>query len=246
MSGPGPDDGIHRVAVTRYGALLYDPADSPVGVSLDAYGEWAEAELEILGQILRPGDTAVDAGANIGTHSLFFSRAVGPAGTVYAFEPDPRAFALLEANIARNNTVNVRAQRAALGAGGETLDALGLQSCRLLKLDVDGGELDILRGAESLLAAAKPVVLVESNDPTHSRELIALFLRHSYTPFWHLAFPFRKGNARGRPDDIFQGAFDVNILAFPPSIRPNAKNFTPVTGPEDTWQAALERSKRDT
>lgn len=39
--------------------------------------------------LLRPGDLAIDVGANIGLWSLIASGCVGPAGAVWAFEPDP-------------------------------------------------------------------------------------------------------------------------------------------------------------
>ncbi len=37
--------------------------------------------------LMPPGSTVVDAGANIGTFTIFFAHAVGPYGAVYAFEP---------------------------------------------------------------------------------------------------------------------------------------------------------------
>ena len=82
----------------RHGLFAYNVNDSFIGRSLDLYGEWCEAELAILGQILRPGDTALDVGANIGTHAVFFANAVGPKGGVHAVEPQRNAHQLLCAN----------------------------------------------------------------------------------------------------------------------------------------------------
>lgn len=61
----------------RHGLFAYNVNDSFIGRSHDLYGEWCEAELAILGQILRPGDTALDVSANIGTHAVFFAQAAG-------------------------------------------------------------------------------------------------------------------------------------------------------------------------
>jgi FkbM family methyltransferase len=47
---------------------------------------WGEHELDVLGEIMRPGGTAIDAGANQGVFAYAFSRI---AAQVEAFEPNP-------------------------------------------------------------------------------------------------------------------------------------------------------------
>ncbi len=64
--------------------------------------------------LLRPGDTVIDGGANIGFHSLQMSRLVGSTGTVWSFEPDPENYIILQHNIARNHCSNVLAFQMAL------------------------------------------------------------------------------------------------------------------------------------
>lgn len=100
----------------RHGLFAYNVNDSFIGRSLDLYGEWCEAELAILGQILRPGDTALDVGANIGTHAVFFANAVGPKGVVHAIEPQRIAYQLLCANAVLNGLLNIHCRHAAAGA----------------------------------------------------------------------------------------------------------------------------------
>jgi FkbM family methyltransferase len=58
-------------------------------------------------QLLRPGDTVVDIGANIGFSTLIAARAVGNEGRVYAFEPFGSAANELRDNLERNNITNV-------------------------------------------------------------------------------------------------------------------------------------------
>jgi FkbM family methyltransferase len=99
----------------RHGLMMYNLNDLFVGRALDLYGEWCLAELDCLGQLLHPGDVAVDVGANIGTHTVFFSKKVAPGGIVYAFEPQRISFEYLCANIALNGLVNVVPIQAALG-----------------------------------------------------------------------------------------------------------------------------------
>jgi FkbM family methyltransferase len=49
----------------------------------------------------------LDIGANIGYFTLLFARIVGPTGSVYAFEPEPRNFELLSKNVEINSYQNV-------------------------------------------------------------------------------------------------------------------------------------------
>jgi FkbM family methyltransferase len=91
-----------------------------IGRSLDAYGEWSEAEVSLLAQVLRPGDIAVDAGANIGTHTVPFAKRVTTSGAVIAFEPQRLTYQILCANVALNVLLNVKCLNAAAGdARGE-------------------------------------------------------------------------------------------------------------------------------
>src|SRR5262249_21706914 len=53
--------------------------------------------------LLRPGDTVIDAGANIGMITLLAARCVGPTGCVLSFEPNPDAFRRLVAAAEEND-----------------------------------------------------------------------------------------------------------------------------------------------
>ena len=64
-------------------------------------GVWDVAVCETLWRLLRPGDVAVDAGANIGTMSTLMAVRVGPTGRVLSVEPSPAILPRLELNIAR-------------------------------------------------------------------------------------------------------------------------------------------------
>jgi FkbM family methyltransferase len=60
-----------------------------------------------LRKILRPGDTLLDIGANIGRMTVLGSRLVGDGGHVHAFEPNPKVISGLYRNIALNGCGNV-------------------------------------------------------------------------------------------------------------------------------------------
>lgn len=63
---------------------------------------------------VRPGDVCIDAGANLGYHTIFLSQLVGDKGAVLAFEPDPTHYAKLKANLELNEIKNVHAYPHAL------------------------------------------------------------------------------------------------------------------------------------
>jgi FkbM family methyltransferase len=110
------DQALERsVADTRHGRIFYLNNDYPVGKSLAMYGEWAELETEVLSAFIGLGSVVVDIGANVGTHTLAFSRRVGPGGSVRAFEPQRMIFELLERTLAANHCDNVTAVHAGVG-----------------------------------------------------------------------------------------------------------------------------------
>ena len=105
---------LHRKEC-RHGGFTYYAADNPIGKSLTEYGEWAEAEVTLFARLIRPGDTIVEAGSNIGIHTLALARMVGATGVVYAFEPMACNNQLLDANIIANDIINVRSYQMAFG-----------------------------------------------------------------------------------------------------------------------------------
>lgn len=86
-----------------------------------AVPQWAHlpdvssSEERLLAALPLSGKVVYDIGAHAGAYSLFFSRRVGPAGSVVAFEPSPKTFALLCRNIESNGVANVRLLECALG-----------------------------------------------------------------------------------------------------------------------------------
>ena len=65
--------------------------------------EYERKTCEAIQSILKPTDTFVDLGANIGFYTLIASRIVGENGRVFSFEPTPSTFQTLKKNIKENN-----------------------------------------------------------------------------------------------------------------------------------------------
>src|SRR5687767_11609897 len=91
-----------RVKMCKHAVMMYYSNDEYIGRSLDLYGEFSEGETELFQQIVRPGMTVIDAGANIGIHTVYFATAAGPTGRVFAIEPQRVIFHALCGNIALN------------------------------------------------------------------------------------------------------------------------------------------------
>lgn len=76
-------------------------------------------EAHILGallEFLKLGDSALDVGANIGVHAIFMAKKVGHRGRVYAIEPEPTTYGILQENVRLNGLKNVLGLPLALGA----------------------------------------------------------------------------------------------------------------------------------
>ncbi len=174
---------------------------------------------------LRPGDWAVDVGANIGIVTGQMCRAVGTTGRVTALEPIPVNVDRLQALKSRNGLTQLDIHPVAAGAAAgrqqirlapdsnsgwasfsaswldsgsleveiQPLDALLPQVAQgrrvaFMKIDVEGYEFEVLEGAQAVLAADRPVLVVELNDPLlqdrgkSSAELLAALEAQGYQP----------------------------------------------------------------
>lgn len=109
-SGP-----INHVSACRNGLFTYNQRDSWIGRSLDQYGEYCPGESRLFKQLVRPGMTVVEVGANIGVHTVQLAGLVGESGSVLAFEPQAVVFQLLCANVALNSILHVRCYQKGVG-----------------------------------------------------------------------------------------------------------------------------------
>ncbi|MDI6765221.1 MAG: FkbM family methyltransferase [Bacteroidota bacterium] len=87
--------------------MLIDPNTNAVVPELLRDGVFEQAETELIRTILKPGDTFIDIGGNIGYYTLIAANIVKDSGKVIAFEPEPKNFAILNNNVELNNFYNV-------------------------------------------------------------------------------------------------------------------------------------------
>jgi hypothetical protein len=104
-----------RLKRCREGAMIYNANDRFIGRALDKYGEISPDEVRFLRQLIGPGMTVVEVGANIGILTVPFAKLVQPGGMVIAFEPQRIIYQMLCGNIAINAIENVIAYNMAVG-----------------------------------------------------------------------------------------------------------------------------------
>ena len=164
-------------------------------------GTWGPAETNFILSVLRPGESVIDVGANLGWYTVTLAQAVGPQGHVFAFEPRSDIFIQLERSVRENGfSDRCTLHRIALGtdeaerelawspremnAGHSfiladgvppapelaresvhvaSLDGVGIKRrIRVIKLDVEGVEADVLGGGRGLIARDRPIIVCEA------------------------------------------------------------------------------------
>lgn len=205
-------DFLRRLRTARAGRVLADQAATHlaegmpplaifafdhVGRSVELWGRYERDELALLMQCLEGlvdcGGVAVDVGANVGNHALFFA---AHFAEVLAFEPHPRTHALLALNASLRSNVRCfpfalsdrvgtamlatppgnagmasieKADGAAESRGAvevplrrlDDLAELAGRRVALLKIDVEGHEAAVIRGAQAVLRRDRPAVVFE-------------------------------------------------------------------------------------
>lgn len=122
-----------------------------------------------------------------------------------------------------------------------TLDELTGPGVKLIKLDVEGFEPEVLKGAVGTLATRRAVWVAETNvrAPEASRQVIATFQAAGYAVHWFFVpFVTAQPDRGGRPERLDRG--DSNVVALPPGT-PNLWDLPFVTSPD----AARPRAAQD-
>ncbi len=96
-----------------------------------------------------------------------------------------------------------------------TLDSLNLPRCDFLKIDVEGMELAVLKGAEATIARCQPLLYVENDRADKSTRLIEAIAAMGYRMFWHEPAMFQADNFLGNSENIFADAISLNMVCIP-------------------------------
>lgn len=102
------------VPLQNDGLVCFVSTKDLIGWKIFFFGEYEADTNKVLAKYIKPGDTVIEAGANIGSETLLISKIIGN-GRLYAFEPNPYTFERLKMNLQINELTNVEAHDIALG-----------------------------------------------------------------------------------------------------------------------------------
>lgn len=94
-------------------------------------------------------------------------------------------------------------------------DVFHLPRLNLMKIDVEGMELDVLHGAEASIAAHRPALYLENDRSDASPALLQWLFDADYRVWWHFPKLFNPQNAFGNTENIYGSAVSMNVLAMP-------------------------------
>jgi FkbM family methyltransferase len=173
-------------------------------------GWYEHAKQRALADAIGPGHVVLDIGANVGFYTLLAARRVGAGGTVVAFEPMASNVSYVQRHLALNRLTNVQIVRAAVADRSGTgrfathasramgrlaeegdldvplvwLDALfregRIPRPDVIKIDVEGAELNVLRGAASLVTMTHPVIFLATHGTEVHRQCCQLLRSWGY------------------------------------------------------------------
>ncbi|MHA2336197.1 MAG: FkbM family methyltransferase [Candidatus Hodarchaeales archaeon] len=184
------------------------PAGSGKGVSI-LFNQSEPERLKLTKDLIMPNFICFDIGANVGTYSLLFSR---HSKLTYAFEPLPRNLKFLLKTIKLNKLKNIKVfpyavadktgfswfqegssvAEGKLDSGGtlkvpmialDTFIEKNKIEPNLLKIDVEGAELLVLKGGKNYLLKNKPLLLIETHGDVIKKECFNFLREIGYTYF---------------------------------------------------------------
>jgi FkbM family methyltransferase len=229
---------LHRRTIARLGDHSSIWADlHRTGASKVVYANPPDyPEMVVWKNSLRPGDLFVDVGSNIGSYAIW---AAELGAEVIALEPAPDTFSLLAENISLNS-YPIRIVQAAAGARcGTTRFTEGLDTVNRMdgqgnaevtmvtidsivnertvagmKIDVEGFEIDVLRGCERALSENRiKLIQLEWNEASRmaaqaDRQPVAdLLSKHGYRLY--------RPDGRGELMPLTEVSFGSDVFARP-------------------------------
>lgn len=247
----------------KYGWMLFKGGPY-IGKSFELYGQYSESEVSMMRNFLRAGDTVIDVGANVGDLTIPLSQIVGDAGRVYAVESQPENFNILCANLALNGIQNTKpinsfiadsdqvntgsavwGQYAYVGATWpptfQALDALELEACNLIKVDVDGKELEVLRSGEMQIERFRPVLYFENDVREASVALLSFVMEKlGYDLYWHLAPIYEESNFFGNPVNHWapKNICSLMVLGLPSEHKISVPVLKRIVDSNEWWNLA--------
>lgn len=184
------NDNIYEIKGTKF--YLPDSERDCIQGSMRAMQDYWDMQAHIkINMFLRDNATILDIGANIGSHTLYWAKE-RQAKKIYSFEPFKRMFDILKKNIELNsledvitpyniglsdeviNASPIEVFESNLGGTHFTknkdgdalfkpLDSFDFEErIDLIKIDVEGHEVEVLKGALNTIKKHIPIIVIET------------------------------------------------------------------------------------
>jgi FkbM family methyltransferase len=98
-------------------------------------------------------------------------------------------------------------------------DVFDYPRLKLLKVDVEGMEEAVLRGAAETIAQHRPILYVENDRIENSKALIELLFGYDYSLWWHKPPLFNAHNFNGVAENVYANIVSINMLCVHNSVR---------------------------
>jgi len=111
-------------------------------------------------------------------------------------------------------------------------DVLDVPELQLIKIDVEGMEENVLKGAAGLIAKHRPGLYVENDRLEKSESLIRYIQSLSYRLYWHLPPLFNPDNYFNEQTDIFGNVASINMLCIPSETNLQIEGLIEISDPK--------------
>ena len=224
-----------------------------------------EATTKLFKETVKPGNTVIDLGANIGYFTLLAAKLVGSSGKVYAFEPEPRNFKYLKKNLELNGYSQVAAHQAAASdkrgktklficeyeTGHHTINQSGgIKAYRPERevnesnfVEINTVSLDeIFAGKEDLIDVMK--IDIEGAEALAIRGMDKILSKNKKLKIFMEYFPMLIKNMGSNPEDmigkILGYGFSISVI---PDDYEGSSEMKKIAKPEDI--SAMQKEEKD-
>ena len=265
-------DYAHIVKTKYSNRFIIYRYDSTISVSLYMYGEYQQVEIDLLLQLIDENTVVYDIGGNIGYHASAFASKSKNVHSFEAnpqhynllrmnLQDNPRCNFYNVAISDTNGTIKVETintteinnygeAKVGTDEGVEvqmfSIDTLvekgEIPPPAVMKIDVEGHEPNVFRGAQKTISKYQPVIYFEAQESKNTPEVYKFLTDLKYSLGWCVVRNYNPENFNKNTDNHFGNHAIFSIIAFPegnPNVWP-----IPVQGPDDTWEKLLARQEK--
>lgn len=244
---------------TRAGQFLVYKNDQVISRAIKLFGEYCHAEVEIMKQYLTSNSMYIDIGTNIGYHLVGVHKETGCS--VIGFEPNPKHFAIASYNSKDYKDIQLvnaavsdhkfkfkmkdfdplkggnygdihKDDDGAIEVTAIPLDSVNLDRCHLIKIDVEGHELEALNGCTKTLSKYRPVVMFEAMEWDVWTKCYEFMEERMYNMYWVACRTKPIADTFKQTDENPFGASTVANIICIPSEREQPTDLVEVTNYE--------------